>query len=578
MTIKRFLEQRLAAAMEAAGAPAGAAAMVGPATRPEFGDYQCNGVMSAARQVRANPRALAQAVLQVVDLGDAAESLEIAGPGFINIRLSTAWLARRLQQTLDDERLGVRRVVAEQTVVVDYSHPNLAKEMHVGHLRSTIIGDALVRTLEFLGHRVVRQNHVGDWGTQFGMLIAHMDTVEQAATADLSGQLADLEQFYRQAKRRFDDEPGFADTARQYVVRLQAGDGHCRRVWQRFIEESMRHCEEVYGRLGVTLQRRDVRPESAYNDDLPTVIEDLQAQGLLSTSEGARCVFLEEFRAKDGEITPVIVQKSDGGYLYATTDLAAIRYRARHLHADRVLYVVDARQTLHLQQVFAVARAAHFAPAACALEHHPFGIMLGEDGRPFRTRAGGTVKLLELLDEAERRALDLVQSKSPELTPAAQREIAHAVGIGSVKYADLSLNRTTDYTFSWDRMLSFDGNTAPYLLYSFVRVRSIFRRGQLGEDAGGGPIMLEADSERALGLKLAHFPDAVEIVARDGLPSLLCSYLYELAEAFMRFYESCPVLKADEPARAGRLRLCLLTARTIGRGLDLLGIQTVDRM
>ena len=578
MTIRQFLEQRLAAAMEAAGAPAGTAAMVGLSTRPEFGDYQCNGVMAAAKQLRTNPRALAQAVLEAAQLEDAAASLEVAGPGFINIRLRSDWLARRLEQALGDQRLGVERVAAAQTVVVDYSHPNLAKEMHVGHLRTTIIGDALVRVLEFLGHRVIRHNHVGDWGTQFGMLIAHMDSLEPTAATDLGRRLADLEQFYREAKARFDNEPGFADTARQYVVRLQAGDPHCLAAWQRYIAESLRHCEQVYERLGVTLSRGDVRPESAYNDDLPLIIDDLQAQGLLSTSEGAQCVFLEQFRGKDGQITPAIVRKSDGGYLYATTDLAAVRYRARQLGADRILYVVDARQTLHLQQVFAVARAAGFAPDSCALEHHAFGMMLGEDGKPFRTRAGGTVKLLELLDEAERRALELVHSKSPELSPQEQRQIAQTVGIGSVKYADLSLNRTTDYVFSWDRMLSFDGNTAPYLLYSFVRVRSIFRRGQLEEDERGGRIALEAPAEQALGLSLARFADAVEAVARDCLPNLLCGYLYELAESFMRFYESCPVLKSDGPTRDSRLRLCLLTARTIERGLDLLGIQTVDRM
>ncbi len=578
MTIRQLLEQRLTAALAQAGAPAGAAAMVVPATRPEFGDYQCNGVMAAAKQLRTDPRALARAVLAALDLGGVARSVQIAGPGFLNIRLDESWLASRLEQAVGDERLGVAPAARPQTVVVDYSHPNLAKEMHVGHLRSTIIGDALVRVLEFLGHRVIRHNHVGDWGTQFGMLLAHMDSLEREQGADLSARLADLEDFYRQAKRRFDEDPAFAALARQYVVRLQSGDPHCRRAWQRFIDESLRHCEAVYERLGVTLKRPDVRPESAYNDDLPAIVAELEARGLLRVSAGARCVFLEEFRDKDGQIVPIIVQKSDGGYLYATTDLAAVRYRARELAADRILYVVDARQSLHLRQVFAVARAAQFAPASCSLEHHAFGTMLGEDGKPFQTRAGGTVKLMDLLDEAERRALRLVQSKNPELPVTEHARIARAVGIGSVKYADLALNRATDYVFSWDRMLSFDGNTAPYLLYSYVRIRSIFRRGEPDEAEASGHICLAADAERALGLQLAQFADAVAAVARDCLPNLLCSYLYELAECFMRFYESCPVLKADAPTRASRLRLCLLTARTLRLGLNLLGIETLERM
>ncbi len=552
--------------------------MAVPATRPEFGDYQINGVMPVAKKLGMNPRQLAGQVVENLDLGGIAASVAIAGPGFINITVDPEWLGRSLEKALADERLGVPRVAEPDTVVVDYSHPNLAKEMHVGHLRSTIIGDALVRVLEFTGHHVIRHNHVGDWGTQFGMLIAYMERREQEAQADLSTELADLENFYRQAKLAFDSEPAFADLARSYVVKLQAGDPHCRAVWQRFIDESLRHCEEVYQRLGVTLRRQDVRPESAYNDALPDIIAELEASGLLCNSEGARCVFLNEFRGRDDSIVPVIVQKSDGGYLYATTDLAAVRYRARELGADRILYIVDARQSLHLKQVFAVARAAGFVPETCSLEHHPFGTMLDEGGRPFRTREGGTVKLLDLLQEAERRALELVRDKNPDLPAEQQAEIASVVGIGSVKYADLAMNRTTDYVFSWDRMLSFDGNTAPYLLYSYVRVRSIFRRGQLGEEGVAGPVRIEAPAEKSLAVKLTQFADTVQTVANDCYPNILCSYLYELAEAFMKFYEACPVLKADTDTRGSRLRLCQLTARTIQSGLRLLGIPTIERM
>jgi arginyl-tRNA synthetase len=578
MTLKQQLEDRVAAALRRAGAPDGTPAQVGQATRPEFGDYQSNGVMAVARSLKTNPRQLAQRVVAELDLGDLADQVEVAGPGFLNITLSPSWLAARLAAMLRDDRLGVETAPQQQTVVVDYSHPNLAKEMHVGHLRSTIIGDALVRVLEFLGHRVVRHNHVGDWGTQFGMLIAYMDRLAAEQGRDASTALVDLEAFYRAAKECFDRDEAFADLAREYVVRLQSGDAHCRAAWEQFIGESLRHCEAVYQQLGVTLTRADVRPESAYNDALPGILDQLAAKGLLVESQGAQCVFLDEFRGKDGEITPVIVRKSDGGYLYATTDLAAVQYRASDVGADRILYIVDARQSLHLRQVFSVARAADLVPTTCLLEHHAFGTMLGEDGRPFKTRQGGTVKLMDLLREAEDRAYALVSSKSPELPEDERRAVARTIGIGSVKYADLSLNRTTDYVFSWDKMLSFEGNTAPYLQYSCVRVKSIFRRGGLDEADPRGDITLTEPAERQLAVKLVQFGETVHSVAAECYPNHLCTYLYELAEAFMRFYETCPVLKAEAEVRTSRLLLSLLTARTIERGLGLLGIGVVERM
>ena len=575
MTAKEELEERVSTALEKAGAPAGSQALVGLSTRPEFGDYQANGVMAAAKKLKSNPRELAAKVLAELDLEDMAESVEIAGPGFINIALKGEWLAERIRQLLDDPRLGVPEAAAPQKIVIDYSHPNLAKEMHVGHLRSTIIGDAIARVLEFAGHEVTRHNHVGDWGTQFGMLIAYLD---QQEGGDKENELADLEAFYQAARKRFDSEEAFADLAREYVVKLQGGDPHVRSVWQRFIEESLSHCEQVYDRLGTTLKREDILAESAYNDDLPVVIEDLRAQGLLEESKGAQCVFLDEFKNKDGEIVPVIVQKSDGGYLYATTDLSAVRHRAGAVGAERILYIVDARQNLHLKQVFAVARAAGYAPDSVLLEHYPFGTMLGEDHKPFKSRVGGLIKLMDLLQEAEDRAFVMVGEKNPDLPEEQRREIARVVGIGSVKYADLSLNRTTDYVFSWDNMLSFDGNTAPYMLYSYARVKSMFRRAEVDEDSLQGEIVLDEKAEKVLAAKLLQFGEAVDVVAREGFPNLLCNYLYELADAFMKFYESCPVLRADEPLRSSRLQLSLATARTIRQGLDLLGIETVERM
>lgn len=571
MNIRQLLDDRITAALHTLGAPASVTAIVKPSARPEFGDYQANGVMAAAKQLKTNPRELATRLLDALDLSDVAEKLEVAGPGFINIHLKNDWLA----QALTTETAAAE--AKQQTIVVDYSGPNLAKEMHVGHLRSTIIGDAVARVLAFQGHNVIRQNHVGDWGTQFGMLIAHMVSL-QAQDGELSLQLADLETFYRAAKQRFDNETSFADTARDYVVKLQSGDAACLQLWQQFIDISLHHCEEVYERLGVRLTRADVKPESAYNDDLATVVSDLQAQGLLVEDQGAQCAFLDEFKNKDGSITPIIVQKTGGGYLYATTDLAALRYRSGTLHADRVLYFTDARQSLHFQQVFTLARKAGFVRPEVALEHMPFGNMLGEDGKPFKTRTGGTVKLVDVLAEAEERAFAIVSAKNPELPDDERHAIAKTVGIGAVKYADLSKNRNSDYIFNWDAMLSFEGNTAPYLQYAYARIQSIFRR--VDNYDAQAALTLQENAERALAMKLLQFTEATDSVAKEGLPNHLCTYLYELAGHFMSFYEACPILKdgVAQDVRNSRLRLADLTAQTLQTGLRLLGIGVMERM
>lgn len=547
--------------------------LVQPAGRPEFGDYQINGVMGAAKARRTNPRALAEQLLAQLDLSDIASRLEIAGPGFINIHLAPEFLAARLEAARQDARLGVPQQDAKR-VVIDYSGPNLAKEMHVGHLRSTIIGDALVQVLEFLGHDVIRQNHVGDWGTQFGMLVAYL--IESGGTDNPDLVLSDLEGFYRAAKLRFDEDADFAERARENVVKLQAGDAQVRALWQQFIDLSLRHCEDVYQRLGVSLTREHVRGESSYNDDLANVVADLDKLGMLSESQGAQCVFLPEFTGKDKEPLPCIVQKSDGGYLYATSDLAAIRYRVRQLNADRILYFVDARQALHLQQVFAISLKAGFAPATCEMEHMAFGTMMGEDGKPFKTRTGGTVKLIELLNEAEQRAFELVSSKNPDLDEASRKNIARSVGIGAVKYADLSKNRTSDYIFNWATMLSFEGNTAPYLQYAFARIQSIFRKLEANQQPG--TIAITEPAERALAVHLAQFAEQLNAVAREGYPNLLCQYLYQLAGHFMRFYEACPILKAEADVLASRLALADLTAKTLKQGLALLGIEVLESM
>lgn len=574
MNIRQLLDDRLTAALHSLGAPDTVSAIVKPSARPEFGDYQANGVMAAAKQLKTNPRELATRLLESVDLSDMAAKLEVAGPGFINIYLKHEWLAERLEETPPHLPLSGEEA---KTIVVDYSGPNLAKEMHVGHLRSTIIGDAVARVLAFQGNKVIRQNHVGDWGTQFGMLIAHMVSL-QAQGGELSMQLSDLETFYRAAKQRFDAEPDFANAARDYVVKLQSGDAECLALWQQFIDISLHHCEEVYERLGVSLTRADVQPESAYNADLANIVSELQAQGLLVEDQGAQCAFLEEFKNKDGSITPIIVQKTGGGYLYATTDLAALRYRSGVLHADRVLYFTDARQSLHFQQVFTLARKAGFVRAGVSLEHMPFGNMLGEDGKPFKTRSGGTVKLVEVLAEAEERAFALVTQKNPELPETERQSIAQTVGIGAVKYADLSKNRNSDYIFNWDAMLSFEGNTAPYLQYAYARIKSIFRKA--GAESFTSPISLQEPAERTLAMKLLQFTEATDSVAKEGLPNHLCTYLYELAGNFMSFYEACPILKGGvaEEVRNSRLQLADLTAQTLQTGLGLLGIGMMERM
>ncbi|MEH6457392.1 MAG: arginine--tRNA ligase [Cocleimonas sp.] len=578
MNIRTQLDKIITQALADTGAE-DSPAVVKTSARPEFGDYQANGIMGAAKKLKMNPRELATKVVeqleQTSEITELVESFEIAGPGFINIHLKNTWLADRIEHTLTANNLAIEKASNPEKVIIDYSAPNLAKEMHVGHLRSTIIGDSISRVLEFLGHDVVRQNHVGDWGTQFGMLLTYMGELKQK-DSELEMQLADLEKFYQAAKIRFDEDEAFATQARENVVKLQAGDTKFLKLWQQFIDTSLNHCDEIYQILGVKLTREDVAPESQYNDDLANVITDLDKAGLLTEDQGAQCVFLEEFKGKDDSIIPMIVQKSDGGYLYATTDLAALRYRHNELGMTRGLYLVDARQSLHLKQVYVAGKKAGFVPESTSLEHMAFGTMMGKDGTPFKTRTGGTVKLIDLLKEAQQRAFDLVTSKNPDLDETSRRSIANTVGIGAVKYADLSKNRTSDYIFNWDTMLSFEGNTAPYLQYAYARIQSIFRKA--GNINSSAEISLIEPAERLLATKLLQFSEAVEVVAKDGTPNFLCNYLFELSGNFMSFYEACPIMKADEATKHSRLKLAQLTADTLKTGLDLLGIDVMERM
>ena len=539
---------------------------VSEATKPEFGDYQFNGAMALSKKLGKNPREISKSIIEHLDFDGIIANAEIAGPGFINLWLNHNWIATNCEFACKDERIGVKKRELPVKVVVDYSGPNMAKQMHVGHLRSTIIGDTLANLLTFLGDEVIRQNHIGDWGTQFGMLIAYLEEMGE----DGSGNLKDLEQFYKDAKGRFDEDDIFANKAREYVVKIQSGDKHCLTLWQKFIDISLGHCEEVYHKLGVHLTREDVRAESFYNDELPKIVEDLKNQGTLKQSNGAQCVFLE-----DDEI-PVIVQKGDGGYLYATTDLAALKYRANVLGAKRISYVVDARQSGHFKQVFKVAKEAGFVPQDVKLEHIAFGTMMDKGGKPFKTRDGGTVKLIDLLDEAVVKAKDAIKDKE-NYSQAQIDELAKVIGIGAVKYADLAINRESNYIFNWDKMLSFEGNTSLYMQYAYARIQSIFRR---FDSEITGKIIIGDTLEHRLGVVLLRFEDVLERAAEDASPNQITTYLYELATLFMRFYEQNPILKegVDEKTKMSRLLLADLTAKTIKQGLDILGIQVVDKL
>lgn len=560
-----------------AGAPAECDVQVRQSAKAQFGDYQANGVMAIAKTLGMPSRQLAEKVIALLDLGTLASKVEIAGPGFINIFLDQQWIADNISQVLMSPNLSLTPI-KPQTVVLDYSAPNVAKEMHVGHLRSTIIGDAMARTLSLLGHHVIRANHVGDWGTQFGMLIAYLEKMQNEHASEMG--LADLEAFYRAAKECYDKDSEFAERARSYVVKLQGGDEYCRTMWRKLVDITMAQNQINYDRLNVTLTPDDVMGESLYNPMLPGIVADLKAKGLAVESEGATVVYLDEYKNKEGEPMGVIIQKKDGGYLYTTTDIACAKYRYETLGADRVLYYIDSRQHQHLNQAWSIARKAGYLPPQVSLEHHMFGMMLGKDGKPFKTRAGGTIKLSDLLDEAVERASKLIAEKNPEMSAEQLQQLANVVSIGAIKYSDLSKNRTTDYVFDWDNMLSFEGNTAPYMQYAYTRVVSVFKRAGI-EDAEGLtlPLQLTEAHEIALATRLLQFEEALLAVAREGTPHVMCTYLYDLAGLFSGFYEHCQILNAEnEQTRQSRLKLALLTAKTLKLGLDTLGIETVERM
>ncbi|MBF2089792.1 MAG: arginine--tRNA ligase [Synechococcales cyanobacterium K44_A2020_017] len=579
-----YLTTQLEAALVAAFGPdlAGTDPVLVPTTNPKFGDYQANVALSLAKRLKDKPRAIAEALVAKLEVSDCCEPPAIAGPGFINLKLRTDYLQDQLRQMHQSDRLGVAPTSAPQRVIVDFSSPNIAKEMHVGHLRTTIIGDSLARLLEFRGHDVLRLNHVGDWGTQFGMLITHLrDVCPEAITDASTVDIGDLVAFYRQAKQRFDAEDDFKERSRQAVVELQAGDESARKAWQVLCDQSRREFQQLYDRMDIRITERG---ESFYNPLLADVVADLKASGLLVEDQGAQCVFLEGFTNKEGNPLPLIIQKSDGGYNYATTDLAAIRYRTQQDRAERVIYVVDAGQANHFTQVFQVARRAGWVPEGVELIHVPFGVVKGDDGKKFKTRSGDTVRLKDLLDEAVRRAQadveNRLQQEERQESPEFIRHAAETIGMAAVKYADLSQNRTSDYIFNYNRMLALQGNTAPYMLYAYVRVQGISRKGDIdwSQLQQTVPVDLDDETEFTLARHLLQLDEVILAVEADLLPNRLCQYLFELSQKFNQFYDRCPILQADEPKRTSRLVLADLTARTIRLGLSLLGISVLERM
>lgn len=552
-----------------------------PSTQAKFGDYQAGFAMSLGKKIGRPPRELAQAVVDQADWSDLCQSTpEVAGPGFINFTIADSLLQKLATHLGPDERLGIEPNAHPTPVVIDYSSPNVAKAMHVGHLRSSIIGDCLARVLSFLGDTVIRQNHIGDWGTQFGMLIQFMLDGDQPTNTGGDHEVGDLEPLYRAAKQKFDADQAFASRARERVVRLQAGDPETLDIWRRLVQASEKHFDHVYQKLGVQLTLDDVRGESFYNPHLPATVSDLETLGLVREDEGAKVVYPKGFKNPEGGPAGMIVQKSDGGFLYATTDLAAARYRIDQLAAKRLIYVTDSRQIQHFAMVFQTLREAEWAGDDVMLEHVPFGMVLGPDRKPFKTRSGETVKLEDLLDEATRRAQEVVRSKNTELDAEQVRELAGPIGIGAVKYADLSSQRIKDYVFDWDQMLAFEGNTAPYLQNAYVRIRAIFRKAGIDADhLADESIIIQDPAERALILTLLEFGNSVRSVARSLEPHRLCGYLFDLATAYHRFYEQCPVLTAPtDDLKTARLALSRLTARTLALGLNLLGIQVIERM
>ncbi|CUR53659.1 Arginine--tRNA ligase [Serratia symbiotica] len=576
MNIKILISNQIKKALITIGLSTNCIVRVCHSKRKEFGHYQVDSIISNAKILKISPYQLANKILPLLSFGKIVKKIEICGPGFINIFLNEKWLGSQIDKIFSSYKLGIKKIKPE-IIVIDYSGPNVAKEMHVGHLRSTIIGDVTVRVLEFLGHHVIRANHIGDWGTQFGMLIAYLKYINNEYANNL--HLSDLEKIYHQSKKCFDKNNTFANHARKYVVKLQNGDPYCKKIWKKLVNITMIQNQLIYNRLNVSLTKNDIMGESLYNSMLSHIVSDLKNKKLAVTSNGATVVFLNEYKNKYGKVMGVIIQKKDGGYLYTTTDLACIKYRYEVLGANRIIYYTDSRQYQHLLQTWSIARKANYIPKSVVLEHHSLGMMLNKNGKPFKTRIGNTIKLSDLLDEAVERAYQLISNKNPHMSEKKIKKIANIIGIGAIKYSDLSKNRTTNYIFDWDNILTFEGNTALYIQYAYTRILSILNRGKVNKNNLTIPTIINQEYEISLAICLLQFEEALITAGTKGTPHIICSYLYNLTGLFSIFYENCQILNIkDEIIRQSRLKLVLLTAKTLKIGLKILGIKTTKYM
>ncbi|WWP01933.1 MAG: arginine--tRNA ligase [Candidatus Dasytiphilus stammeri] len=577
MDIKALIYNRIKKAMFAIGIQNEYKIQILKTKSNHFGDYQVNGIFTLAKKLNLLPYKLANNIFNNIQYSDFAYKVEIANSAYINFFLDKKWIGQQLNNILAIPNLGIRKIEHPQTIVIDYSAPNVAKEMHVGHLRSTIIGDATVRILTFIGHNVIRANHIGDWGMQFGILLAILK--KKNIKCDNSLNLSKLEELYREAKQYYAIDENFAAQARVSLVKLQSGDSSFRTLWQKLIDITMQQNQKIYKRLKVTLTIHDVMGESKYNHMLPLIVTDLKSKGIAIESEGALVVFLDEFINKKGKPMGVIIKKKDGGYLYTTTDIACIKYRYETLHANRIIYYVDSRQQQHLKQVWTIVRKAGYIPESVSLEHHMFGMMLDKNLKPFKTSTGENIKLSTLIDEAIKRALILVSKKNPSLSLEKRYKIAKIIGIGAIKYSDLSKNRLTDYVFDWDQILSFDGNTFPYIQYAYIRALSILRKNSKILFTKKSFLLLKTNLERELSIYLLQFEEIIKEVASNGTPHLICNYLYSLAKLFSKFYEKYPILSSsEEEIKQSRLKIVYLISQTLNKGLELLGIETVDQL
>jgi arginyl-tRNA synthetase len=577
--MKNVLEQKFKKAIQAALGDefAHVNPSMQPTKRPEYGDYQANFALTLAKQLQRPPREIAELVKKQLVNDEFFQQLEVSGPGFINITLHNNYLQQAAIKLFKDPRLGIAKVDYPETVVVDYGSANVAKEMHVGHLRTAIIGDAVVRILDFLGHTVIRQNHLGDWGTQFGMLLEYLIVTNQHHSLHL---ITDINSLYKEAKAKFDSDTNFAECARNRVVALQAKEAFTYALWQRLVNETKYLFQDIYDRLGILLTDADIRGESFYNDVLPELVDELEKQGIAQKDDGATVIFLEGYVNPDNQPLPFIIQKKDGGYLYATTDLAAAKFRIKTLNATRLIYVTDARQKQHFSMLFDSVKKAGWANDNIKLEHLPFGAILGEEHKPLKTRSGELIRLTELLDKAQARAQEITLDKNPDLPNAQLLSIAHTLSIAALKYSDLRVDKVKDYVFSWDKMLSFEGNTAPYLQNAYVRIQSLFRKANVNiETLGTYSILIETLYEHVLVIRLLEFPELIYGVANDLALHKLCEYMYDIASSFHQFYEHCPILSAESSqVKESRLLLAYLVAQTLALGFNLLGIEIVKRM